>query len=198
MRPRSSRYLRPRSELIELCSENEVAFREAIDRVGPYLDRHPSPREMDVGMMPLALGDRTNAIREAQCLLEVAESEFPAEVVVIDDRPCCIDRFEELSGFALVERRNSSMTRYTVLRGERCARHPMLPFQGRDEVPLADAMPRDFTTVDENHRNVVAIARTRCGVAVDVENLDVELEPVLAPRPLDYRKRVVTEMAIMT
>src|SRR5438105_2647780 len=66
-------------DLVGLGGEDEVVGVEAADLVGPGLDHHPAPGNMQVGMMAFALRQHADLDREAHCLAEVAERELAAD-----------------------------------------------------------------------------------------------------------------------
>jgi len=51
---------------IDFGSKNKIAFGQAIDLVGPDPDFDLAPRQVQVRMMALLLGDRTHAVYEVQ------------------------------------------------------------------------------------------------------------------------------------
>src|SRR5512140_2196487 len=53
--------------------ENEIALGEPVDLVRPDGERHLAPREMNVGVVSLALRDRADAVREGPRRLEIGE-----------------------------------------------------------------------------------------------------------------------------
>src|SRR5439155_2697059 len=72
--------------VVDLGGEDEVAFGQAVDFVGP--DFHPdlAPGEKDIGVMPLLLRDSTYLVGEVQGGLEVRKFEFLLDVVIIHHR----------------------------------------------------------------------------------------------------------------
>ena len=42
---------------VSLCGEDKIALRQAVDLVRPESDLHFTPREIDIGVVALSLGD---------------------------------------------------------------------------------------------------------------------------------------------
>jgi len=72
---------------INLGGEDEVALGEAVDLVCPDFDSDFSPREKDVGMMILLVGNRPNGIDKMQRLVEIGKLVALDEMVVLDNVP---------------------------------------------------------------------------------------------------------------
>src|SRR5437763_1956704 len=72
---------------IDLRGQNEIAARQAVDGVRPDRDAHFAPRQKDVGVMSLLLGDRPDFVREGQRLRKVGKSKFLLEMMFLHDLP---------------------------------------------------------------------------------------------------------------
>src|SRR5262249_12886370 len=62
-------------ERVHLGGEHEVVPVESVDLVRPGLDAHPAPAHVQIGMVPLGLGELADAHRERHCAPEVGELE---------------------------------------------------------------------------------------------------------------------------
>ena len=58
---------------IGLCCEEEIGLRQTFDLMSPDLNSAPAPRHVQLGVMPLLLGDVTDAIRKRHRGGEVAK-----------------------------------------------------------------------------------------------------------------------------
>ena len=76
-----------RGQVVDLGGQDEVALRKTVDLVCLEPDLDFSPREVDVGMMSLLFGQRTDTIDEGQRAGEVREFEFYSEMVFIGHTP---------------------------------------------------------------------------------------------------------------
>src|SRR5437867_61820 len=65
----------PARQGVDLGGEDEVVLVKTLDLVRPGLDHHLAPREMDVGMMSLPLGQLAHLDRERHGGPEVREDE---------------------------------------------------------------------------------------------------------------------------
>jgi len=65
--------LHGRLETIDPGSQDEIALGETVDLVGEDLDLDPTPREANVRVVSLGLGEFAHTIRERECRLEVGE-----------------------------------------------------------------------------------------------------------------------------
>ena len=72
---------------IHLGGENEVALGQTIDLVCPNLNPDLAPRQVEIGMMTLLLGDRSDAVYEGQRLREVGKSVGLGQVMILPDFP---------------------------------------------------------------------------------------------------------------
>src|SRR5688500_11208708 len=72
---------------VGLRREDEVALGQAVDLVGPDLDDHLAPGEVEVGVVVLLLGQLAHAGGGVERLPEVREAELPLEVVLVDRPP---------------------------------------------------------------------------------------------------------------
>src|ERR1700741_2014146 len=75
------------SETIDLCCQDEVAFCQAVDLMGPDSYFGAAPTEADVRMMPLLFCQLTHAVYELKCLCEITKLVFLAQVVLVDNLP---------------------------------------------------------------------------------------------------------------
>ena len=74
-------------ECADLGGQDEVAFREAVDLMGPDADGYASPGQDDLGGVILVLGNRSYGIGKGQSLLEVAEGVGADQMMLTFDRP---------------------------------------------------------------------------------------------------------------
>jgi hypothetical protein len=76
---------------IGLRSQEKIRLRETVDLVRPDFDRAPPPRDVQVGVMTLLLGDVPHPIRERHRRSEVAKLERPQQVTGRIHRPTRLD-----------------------------------------------------------------------------------------------------------
>ena len=76
-----------RSEPVNLCGHDEVAFRKTVDLVSPQGNSHLAPGKKDVGMVSFGFGDLSHAVHKSEGLLEIGKAEFPLEMMFVCDRP---------------------------------------------------------------------------------------------------------------
>jgi len=74
-------------QFVDFRPENKIAFGQAADLVRVDLDIDFSPREAEIGVMPLLLGHFPDAIDKIQSLLEIRKSEALGKVMFFDDVP---------------------------------------------------------------------------------------------------------------
>ena len=80
---------------IALGGEDEIAFRETVDLVGPKLDFHFAIREEDVGMVPFVFGDGSHLIGESESFGKIGKHVFFFEMMFFDDVPAAAELFME-------------------------------------------------------------------------------------------------------
>ena len=106
--------------------EDEVAFRQTLDFMGPDLQFNPAPGEENIGMMPLFLGDLADAVGESERLGEVFEMKLFFEVMVIDASPSIAELGEEFLDRRRGEGRGSAFAGDTGFGGEITGCHERL------------------------------------------------------------------------
>jgi hypothetical protein len=74
-------------ELVDLCSQDEIALCQTIDFVRPDGDLNPSPSEKDVRMMTLLLREIPNLVDKLESRAEVRKLEGFCDVVLLNDIP---------------------------------------------------------------------------------------------------------------
>src|SRR5690606_1132498 len=72
---------------VSLGGEHEVALGQAIDGVGPDPEPRAPPAELDVGVVPLLLGDRADPVHERERGGEVWKTVLLVEMVPLDHLP---------------------------------------------------------------------------------------------------------------
>ena len=100
---------------VDLRGEDEVVLAEAVDGVGVDGDLGPAPRDAEVRVVALLLGDAADPVREVQGSDEVVESELPGDVVLIDGLPPLVDPVQVR--LQLLQKRVASPSLLVVLRG---------------------------------------------------------------------------------
>src|SRR6185295_6570240 len=65
---------------IDLGGEYKIAFCKPVDLVRPDRDPHFAPGERNIRMMSLVFGKFSDLIHEAQCRLEIRESQLPFQM----------------------------------------------------------------------------------------------------------------------
>ena len=75
------------SRLIDFGSKDEVALSEPVDLVCPDLDLSFAPRQVDIGMMALVLGNGAGTVHEVESGLEIRKLEFFFDVMIVHDVP---------------------------------------------------------------------------------------------------------------
>ena len=73
--------------LVDFGRQDEVAFGEPVDLVGPGGDVHFAPGQAQVGMMAFLLGDGAGAIYEIERRLEIREQEPLRKVMLLHYSP---------------------------------------------------------------------------------------------------------------
>ncbi len=97
--------------LVDLCGQDEIALREAIDLVRPSRDLDFSPGEEDVWMMTLFLRKFTYAVYEREGFTKVRKLEGLRDVVLFDNAPA-IHLLLQGNEFLTLERRDASPAGY--------------------------------------------------------------------------------------
>ena len=72
---------------VDLCSQDEIALREAVDLVRPDRNLDFSPSEADVWMVALLLGKFTHAVYEREGFAKVGKRKRLCDVVLFDHPP---------------------------------------------------------------------------------------------------------------
>src|SRR5437870_170759 len=67
--------------------EDEVAFGEAVDLVGPNRDFDPAPGQVNVRMMTLLFGEFADLVGKGERLKKIFEREFLLQMMPVDDLP---------------------------------------------------------------------------------------------------------------
>ncbi len=101
-------------KLINFRGEDEIAFGQAVDLVGPNLDFNFSPGEKNVGVVALLLRQLTDAVHKIECLAKVGKFESFREMVLVRDGPPLHLLLEDCERFTF-ERRYAASTGDTVL-----------------------------------------------------------------------------------
>jgi hypothetical protein len=98
------------AQSLDLGGHDEIALRESVDLVRPQRDLGLPPRQKNVGMMSLLLGDGADTIHKIERLLEIGEAELTLEVMLFHDIPLgnLIVKWFQLFAF---QRRNASPAR---------------------------------------------------------------------------------------
>ena len=80
-------FMRGGCELVDLCGQDEVALRQAIDFVRPDGDFHSSPSQEDVRMVALLFGESANLVDEFESFAEVRKLQGFCKVVSFHHLP---------------------------------------------------------------------------------------------------------------
>jgi len=94
-------------ELVDLCSQDEIALRQAVDLVRPGRDLDFPPGKEDVWVVPLLLRKLAYAVYEFEGFAKVGKLETPRDVVFFDDLPA-VHLLLQRGEFLTLERRHSS------------------------------------------------------------------------------------------
>ena len=92
--------------MIDLGRKNKIALGQSIDFVGPERNFSFAPSQQNIRMMPLLFGNRTYAIDEVQCFLEVRKSISARDVMFVDGFPLR-HMLQQLAQFLTFDRRNT-------------------------------------------------------------------------------------------
>lgn len=104
-------------ELVDFGGEDEVGFGEAVDFVGPGSNFGFAPREQNIGMMALLLGELADSVDEVERLAEIGEGEDARDVMRVDDAPVR-DLLGEFFEFFAGERRDATAAGDALLAGQ--------------------------------------------------------------------------------
>ena len=74
-------------ELVDLCGQDEIALRQAVDLVRPGCDRDFTPGKEDVRVVTLLLRKLTYAVCKLEGFAKVGKLEWLRDVVFLDDVP---------------------------------------------------------------------------------------------------------------
>ena len=94
-------------ELVDLCGQNEIALRQAVDLVRPGRDPDFSPGQRDIWVVTLLLREFAYAVYEAEGFAKVGKLESLRDVVFFDDVPVVHLLFEG-SKLLTLKRRDAS------------------------------------------------------------------------------------------
>jgi hypothetical protein len=97
-------------EVVDLCSQDEIALRQAVDLVRPDGDLDFSPSKEDVWVVPLLLRKFAYAICELEGFAKVGKLEGLRDVVFFDDVPA-VHLISEGGKLLTLERRYFSSAR---------------------------------------------------------------------------------------
>ena len=100
---------------LNLRGHYEIAFREAVDLVGPERDLHFAPGEIDIGMMILSLGHFPHAIRKVERLAEVFEFIFFFKMMFLHDLPLVSELPRKFFQRIALQWRHSALARHARL-----------------------------------------------------------------------------------
>ena len=98
------------AEPVDLCGQDEIAFRQTVDFVRPARDRDFSPGQRDIWVVTLLLREFAYAVYEFQSFAKVGKREGLRDVVFFDDVPAVHLRLQDGELFPL-ERRDASSAR---------------------------------------------------------------------------------------
>jgi len=101
---------------VDLRGHDEVTFRKAVDLMRPQRDPGLAPREQNVGMVALFLGQRADAIYEGERFDEIGKGKCTVKVMLVDHVPLRNALVQRLKFFAL-ERRYSAAAWNAILVG---------------------------------------------------------------------------------
>ena len=104
-----------RRQLVNLGSEDEIAFRQAVDFVGPERQLYFSPGQINVGVVVLRLSQFADAISVLERLAEVGEFELPLKVVFVDNLPGGIELSRQAGQLLARQRRDAALAGHTFL-----------------------------------------------------------------------------------
>src|SRR5579884_3112518 len=102
-------------QLVHLCLEHEITFRQPVNLVCPQREFHLSPGEVDVGMMALFFGEFADLVGEGEGVAEIFEFVFAFEVMLIDDVPVGVKLFSEFLQLNPMQCRRSAVARNAFL-----------------------------------------------------------------------------------
>src|SRR5690606_18274237 len=102
---------------VDLRREIEVALRQSADLVRPDFDRAASPRDVQIRMMALGLGDLADAVRERERIPEVLELVRTLQVTSGVQSPA-VELREQLFDAARLERRDAASARNAIVISE--------------------------------------------------------------------------------
>ncbi len=74
-------------ELVDFCSQDEIALRQTVDLMRPGRDHNSSPGKKDVWVVPLLLGKLTYAIYKPEGSAKVGKLKGLRDVMFFDDVP---------------------------------------------------------------------------------------------------------------
>src|ERR1700674_3125316 len=94
-------------ELVDLCSQDEISLRQAVDLVRPGRDLDFPPGKEDVWWVPLLLRKLAYAVYEFEGFAKVVKLETPRDVVFFDALPA-VHLLLQRGEFRPLERRHSS------------------------------------------------------------------------------------------
>src|SRR5437867_362439 len=74
-------------QLIDLRSQDEIAFAQAVDFVRPDRDLHSAPGKTDVRMMTLLFRQLADSVGEGECVAKIFERKVFFQMMLVDDLP---------------------------------------------------------------------------------------------------------------
>lgn len=72
---------------LNLCSQNEIALRQSVNRMGEYFHLSATPRQQNIGMVPLFLSNPGRAVHKCQCTDEIGISKCPRQMMPVNNCP---------------------------------------------------------------------------------------------------------------
>src|SRR5919198_5505648 len=172
MLARCGRFLKgcdAKSEPVDLGGEDEVVVGEALGGVGGEGHRDPAPAQLQVGVVPLRLGEQGDPRGEAEGVAEVAELEDSAQRLVALARPGGIELPLQLGRAVRGQRWGAGSAGGALARGQLRLAHEVLrrPKSRRKNAATAaqNDLSRPMTAVPAR-RSARIGAALRCGCAV--------------------------------
>lgn len=102
---------------VNFCCEDEIAFSESVDFVCPNVHSHFAPREVDVRVMALFLGEATDSIGEGERGDKVIKDKFLLEMMTANSAPFCADLCLKFSQYCSLQRWHAASAGNALLLG---------------------------------------------------------------------------------
>src|SRR5215472_4888807 len=74
-------------QVVDLGCQDEIVFRQAVDRMRPEGDLHLAPGEKEVGVVALFLRQLADAVHELKGLTKIGKNELLGDVVLVGHGP---------------------------------------------------------------------------------------------------------------